>query len=250
LPTLASRREDIGLLLAGFLDELPEARGPFWPPEASEAPRWLRLMEQLMAHAWPGNVRELQQVARQIFAARRGESPVLPPALAQRLAEVVTAAHVAVGQDRESDNDLATRVPRDVGGNEARDRRPYAGIAEDSGAGEEDRQLSLADGDKPGLADLNDDELYEIWISANCEVAEVARRLGTSRPTVYRRLEASPRFRLAADVPLGELLNALDSCRGDLAETARRLEVSRRGLEARMRASGATTPRVPLNPGD
>jgi DNA-binding NtrC family response regulator len=49
------------------------------------------------------------------------------------------------------------------------------------------------------------------------------------------------RCRLASDVPLGELLAALDACRGDLRATAERLAVSSSGLKARLRASGLET---------
>ena len=59
-----------------------------------------------------------------------------------------------------------------------------------------------------------------------------------SRASVYRKIQSSSGCRLAADVPLGELLVALDQKQGDLRETARVLEISRRGLEARLRASG------------
>ena len=88
------------------------------------------------------------------------------------------------------------------------------------------------------LADIDDETFVDAWRQARFEVASVARDLGVSRAAVYRRVRNTPACRLASDVPLGELLAALDSCRGDLAGTARQLAVSRRGLATRLRASG------------
>ena len=75
---------------------------------------------------------------------------------------------------------------------------------------------------------------------ADCrfEIAAAARRLGMSRQSLYRRVAAAPDLRLAADVPLQELLQALEDARGDLAQTALRLEVSAIALRARLRGSG------------
>jgi DNA-binding NtrC family response regulator len=69
------------------------------------------------------------------------------------------------------------------------------------------------------------------------EVANTARHLEVSRQAVYRRIEASPRHRLAGQVPSGELEQALATHDGDVTTTARQLKVSASGLRARLRDS-------------
>ena len=86
-----------------------------------------------------------------------------------------------------------------------------------------------------------DDALFlKAWKNAGFEPATLARALGVSRTSVYRRVERTPDCRLAADVPLAELLVALDECQGNLDATAQKLEVSRRGLATRLRAGGVS----------
>lgn len=235
IPALIERREDIGLLFAGFCGALDRDRAEMWPPETSECPRWVRLLELFCAYAWPGNVRELEHAAGQIAAVSRDGCLCVPEALLARLQrpdgkdrrQLLLRADA---EDAESIEDAAQH------GFNSRPIPHPSGVAESP----------FIDSPTPArLADLDEDALYKEWVGAGCEVAELARRLGVSRSSVYRRLETSRRCRLAADVPLGELLTALDSCRGDLEATAERLVVSRRGLEARMRASGATNSTLP-----
>lgn len=95
---------------------------------------------------------------------------------------------------------------------------------------------------KPELAEMTEDEFFEKWQSCNFEVAAMSKLLGVSRSAVYRRIQSSTRCRLAADVPLGELLAALDECRGNLRATAKNLSVSKRGLSTRLRAAGVQLP--------
>jgi two-component system nitrogen regulation response regulator GlnG len=234
MPTLAQRREDLGLLLLHFFEVASPCGELSWPPVPRDAPRWVRLLELFLAYPWLGNVRELQHAARQIAAASQGVGLTLPPALQQRLQRggMDSVRDSAGTQAAIDEADAPPQSVSERGAGAA--RSPAAEPAPDPGTA------------RPGrvrLADLDDEALFEAWVAAGCEVAELARRLGVSRSSVYRRVETSRRCRLAADVPLGELLNALDACRGDLEATAGRLAVSRRGLEARMRASGARTPR-------
>ena len=90
------------------------------------------------------------------------------------------------------------------------------------------------------LADMDDALFLKAWKNAGFEPATLARALGVSRTSVYRRVERTPDCRLAADVPLAELLVALDECQGNLDATAQKLEVSRRGLATRLRAGGVS----------
>ncbi|MDH4041721.1 MAG: sigma 54-interacting transcriptional regulator [Gammaproteobacteria bacterium] len=69
------------------------------------------------------------------------------------------------------------------------------------------------------------------------EVANVARQLGVSRQAVYRRLDESPGYRLAAQVPWAELEQALARRAGDARAAARDLRVSFSSLRSRLRGS-------------
>ncbi len=204
LPTLAERAEDIGLLTLVFL----ERRGCVPHRDRLSAAvnsRWVRLFELLLAHRWPGNVRELEHLAGEIEASLVDGAPQALQSLQRR---------------------LASSVPRD------HDHH----VAEAPGS--EDSLAPAGDGEPGRLSDLDDDAFAEAWHASGFEVAAMARRLGVSRAAVYRRIKSSPRCRLAADVPLVELLRALDSCRGDLIATAQQLKISQRGLQARLRAGG------------
>ncbi|MEP0203478.1 MAG: sigma 54-interacting transcriptional regulator [Halioglobus sp.] len=80
------------------------------------------------------------------------------------------------------------------------------------------------------------DERFALALDRNgYEVASVARDLGVSRQSVYRRISLSTDFRLASDVPLHELLQVLEACRGDLEQTADQLRVSSKALRGRLR---------------
>jgi two-component system nitrogen regulation response regulator GlnG len=79
---------------------------------------------------------------------------------------------------------------------------------------------------------------FERSLYAHCfEVAPAAREMGVSRQSVYRRMEETPGFRLARQVPEEELSMALRDNPGELAAAALQLRVSLSGLRARLRNS-------------
>jgi two-component system nitrogen regulation response regulator GlnG len=83
---------------------------------------------------------------------------------------------------------------------------------------------------------ISETDFDRVWEAGDYEVARVARRLGVSRQTVYRRVQASPRYRLACDVDAAELRAALEAADGDPRRAARSLRVSFSGLRSRLRA--------------
>lgn len=200
LPALRDRVEDVGLLAAAELSS-HRRQSPLCSGDTAnetELASWARCFELLHSYHWPGNVRELQHAVQQISTASTRRLHI-PATLLQRF----RAAHA-----------------------EADDRGGPAGEVQERR--EPPRRF----------ADVSDEEFIAAWREERFEVAALARRFGVSRPAIYRRLKDIPECRLAADVPLGELLAVLDACRGDLSSTAERLAVSRRGLEARLRATG------------
>lgn len=243
LPKLADRREDIGLHAATAFREFARQQGTPWAAEFSdpaEVLRWVRCFELLVAYPWPGNVRELLHAVEQIAAASEAALQI-PKQLRMRLSGVVASSTdgsampgepvvtgpLVGGASASADKDTSTATSELTPEQPA---SPYVGIPRVEEGGDEVASVRLAD--------LSDDEFRLAWEAGHREVASVARNLGVSRTAIYRRLQKSSVCRLAADVPLGELLAVLDECRGDLATAAMRLDVSKPGLEARLRASG------------
>ena len=93
-----------------------------------------------------------------------------------------------------------------------------------------------------GAGAVSSVELDAALIAANYRVAEVARTLQISRQSVYRHIEKSRELRLAADIPMDELLAAMERCAGDLAATAQQLKVSPQALRGRLREPGRRPP--------
>ncbi|RLA47691.1 MAG: hypothetical protein DRQ97_05515 [Gammaproteobacteria bacterium] len=67
------------------------------------------------------------------------------------------------------------------------------------------------------------------------EVARAAKQLGVSRTAVYRRIEESPRHRLAKEVPRDELQRVLAEHQEDILAAAMKLRVSVTSLRALLR---------------
>ncbi|WOJ98399.1 sigma 54-interacting transcriptional regulator [Congregibacter brevis] len=210
LPCLKERSEDVALLAADFFNEQAGEAGLSWDVQSSVAgvSAWARLFEQFLLYSWPGNIRELQHVVAQISSVSRGDLRV-PSTIRERFGRPLSQLSEAKPAPQA---DLSEPEPTQI--KESAARR---------------------------LDEVSDEEFVEAWRDAKHEVAAVAKDLGVSRPAVYRRLKGLRECRLAADVPLGELLSALDACRGDLSSTAERLAVSRRGLQTRLRASGVAS---------
>ena len=161
----------------------------------------------------------------------------LKPAEAARWAELVAglAARPWPGNVRQLDNTLRQVALASHSG-----LRIPAGLLE---ASQQHCDASASLKEPPGpeqrvSASVSDATLRSVLAQCNYEIAAAARRLGLSRQALYRRVRAAPGLRLAADVPLRELLLALEDARGDLEQTARRLEVSATALRARLRSAG------------
>lgn len=211
LPCLKERSEDVALLAADFFNDQAGEAGLSWDVQSSVAgvTAWARLFEQFLLYSWPGNIRELQHAVAQISSVSRGELRV-PSTIRERLGRPLSQLSAPKPAPKPAAQvDLSEPEPTQIRESVAR-----------------------------RLDEVSDEEFMEAWRGAKYEVAAVAKYLGVSRPAVYRRLKSLRECRLAADVPLGELLSALDACRGDLSSTAERLAVSRRGLQTRLRASG------------
>ena len=85
------------------------------------------------------------------------------------------------------------------------------------------------------LQDIDDDTFEQAMLANACEVQRVACYLGVSRAAVYRRIEASPRYRLASAVPDTELGELMAEHGGDADTVARELRVSAKSLRTQLR---------------
>jgi two-component system nitrogen regulation response regulator GlnG len=200
LVPLARRREDIGRLLLGFLDEELAAVGAAErlarrPPGE---PTWLSAAQvaRLIVHDWPGNVRELRNVARRLAIGAGDKNQVAD-------GDLERALHM--GAARPAGRDRVPAAPRAT----APTRRP--------------------------LEDISDDELLESLRAHRFKTSAAATALGISRTSLYARIEKHPGIRKARDLGAGEVESALAEAAGDVARAAAALEVSERGLKLRMR---------------
>lgn len=99
---------------------------------------------------------------------------------------------------------------------------------------QDEKQLPVAEPVR-AMGTVSAEQFERALVDNDYEVANVARDLGVSRQSVYRRISTSRDHRLASDVPLHELLGVLEACRGDLEETASQLCVSSKALRGRLR---------------
>ncbi|MEM6484414.1 MAG: sigma 54-interacting transcriptional regulator [Pseudomonadota bacterium] len=233
VPPLRERREDIGVLAAHFMHEAARAGASHWPPPGEDPillSKLCRSFEAMAMHEWVGNVRELRNVARRLAwdcNARWKSSRALAPApkTEQIMEESIEPPSVSASIPNPAGSETRHALSESSGPDYAVNHSAR-------------RRGSSAEALKR-LSKMNEDELHEAWLAADCEVSGLARALSVSRSAVYRRIRKSTRCRLAAEVPAAELRKRLQEHDGDIVGTAKSLEVSHRGLEARLRAAGS-----------
>ena len=87
-------------------------------------------------------------------------------------------------------------------------------------------------------ADLDDDALLEALGKNGWRIGPTAEALGIARSSLYRLINRSSRIRKAKEVSREELVEAHESCDGDVRLMAEQLRVSPRGLRMRMKDLG------------
>ncbi len=88
---------------------------------------------------------------------------------------------------------------------------------------------------RPRIQDVSDAAFDEVMLANACEIQRVARQLGVSRATVYRRIAESPNYRLASAVGHEELQRLLLEHAGDSVAVARQLRISTSSLRSHLR---------------
>jgi two-component system nitrogen regulation response regulator GlnG len=92
-------------------------------------------------------------------------------------------------------------------------------------------------GSTRSMRDVSPAEFAKAYVASDYGVAETARVLRVSRNAVYRRLEKTPDYRVAVQVPEEELVRALQATGGDVEAAALQLRVSAAGLRTRLHGS-------------
>jgi two-component system, NtrC family, nitrogen regulation response regulator GlnG len=198
MPPLRERREDVGRLLATFLQRELEAIGEshrlakeIWMPP--------RLVARLAAFDWPGNVRQLRNVVRQLVIGSRGLPRIEAGPAIERILQGGT------------DEDL-----------------------EDSGSQPEPLSAPLVQRRRKP-SDVSEAELLAALRAARWDLQAAAEQLGISRPSLYALIESSPHVRKAGDLSAEEISRCFADCGGDVEAMVDRLEVSRKALSRRLR---------------
>lgn len=167
LPPLRKRREDIPALVSHFLKLIPEMEDL---PAKTIAPSAL---EGLAAHHWPGNIRQLQNALfRAVILSDQSQLAIHDfPHLESAPSRVSTYRNETDSLSSGPANEETTHFS--------------AGMAVD------DTVISLlaTDGNFRSLADIEAEIIRRSIAHYEGKMAEVARRLGIGRSTLYRKLD-------------------------------------------------------------
>ena len=226
LPPLRERRDDIARLLLAFLRDELRAVGAEHrlAPRAAEGRTWLpaSLVVRLIEHSWPGNVRQLRNVARQLAISCHGkERAELDPASLRQLDEATRSGY-----------NLNTFGPPRVPASEpppARASEPPRVPASEPPPGPSARR-------RP--SDVTEEELLSALRACRWDMAAAAARLRISRPSLYARIDESPRLHTAADLTAEQITGCHDACGGDLDRMVDALQISEMALRRRLRELG------------
>ena len=168
LPALRERREDIPALVDHFLQLIPKMEG--LPQRAITA----SALRALVAYHWPGNIRQLQNAIFRAVILSDHET-----------LEVQDFPHLSGLQpDTHRNSTGAQQSPHSLGTFPAMN-----GVS--AGAPSESALISLVEtgGHVRTLADIERDVIRRTINHYDGKMAEVARRLGIGRSTLYRKLE-------------------------------------------------------------
>jgi two-component system, NtrC family, nitrogen regulation response regulator GlnG len=198
LPTLASRREDIGSLFLHFLKPRLEAAGELHrlaacPPEKRQRP-WLRASDFLpiARAAYPGNLRDLESLANEIVLHSRGKPYAVIGPSAQKIltAELPPSATTPAGPSPRRSGQPTTEAIRDA---LRRHHNNLSATVKDLGIGRTtlfermQREPSLL----RSADDLTDEEILDAKRRHQGDIQEMAAELGVSPKPLKTRLVAA-----------------------------------------------------------
>ncbi|MEM9598883.1 MAG: sigma 54-interacting transcriptional regulator, partial [Acidobacteriota bacterium] len=215
LPPLRERLDDLGQLLRVFLEEEAAAlhaetaaTAPAIPAPLAPFPS-AEVVTRLAKHSWPGNVRELRNVARRLALQGDGPRSQVRRQLEDLLETAPDRPGSPPGSPPSEASNTSTAPPRPEPTPRRRRRNP---------------------------SKVSEEELLAALETHAYRMRHTAEALGLSRIGLYRRLEASPNVRKAADLLLPEIEDAVAAADGDLGAAALSLRVSLQGLKRQITA--------------
>ncbi|MES2106557.1 MAG: sigma 54-interacting transcriptional regulator [Pseudomonadota bacterium] len=214
VPALRERREDIGLLIAHFLQQWTAQTGV-----SVELP--MPFISEMCNDDWPGNVRQLAQVLRRaVMAVSAGDVPVLADFVRNLKAGPV---HRAASSAQRA----ANTEPAPVSIPAVAAAAAVVDVASLIPAEEAVR--------KPRLSELTHEDIVLAMENNAWRISSAAQQLGISRPTMYKLLENHPQIRWAEAIPQEEIRQALRDHAGDLDRCASSLKTPSEALRRQLR---------------
>ena len=203
LPSLRERREDIGVLIAHMIDCHEQNAGM-----AGKLP--FLLLTQFACYDWPGNIRQLAHVVKRTMLALHADvtpffenfvrGPVQPGATLSR----------------------PDMLPGKADGH---------GVAPQGNAG-----AAAALRKKPN--EVSETEVLFAMEESNWYIQTAAQRLGISRPSMYKLLDAHSQIRRVEQIATSDIELALAQHGGDLDQCASTLKTPNEALRRYLRAQG------------
>ncbi len=214
VPALRERREDMGVLIAHFLQQWTAQSGI-----SVELP--VPFVSEMCNDDWPGNVRQLAQVLRRaVMAASAGEVPVL--------ADFVRSMKLSSAARSAQRPQAAVHFPSAVESLVPPVALPAMAPADVMAIPEEEAR-------KPRLSELTHEDIVLAMESNGWRISNAAQQLGISRPTMYKLLESHPQIRWAEAIPQEEIRQALEQHGGDLDRCASSLKTPSEALRRQLR---------------
>ncbi|HYH44105.1 MAG TPA: sigma-54 dependent transcriptional regulator [Thermoanaerobaculia bacterium] len=219
MPPLRERRDDFGRLLFHFLRAelraLHEEEKLLLQNETEEPWLGASVVARLTRHAWPGNLRQLRNVAREIVVGSRGfPKAQIGPQIERLLREVTETALPPPSTPSAAVTPAAST--------------PAAPLKSDTPPPIKYRAPSK----------VSTEELLAALRANRWEIKPTAAQLGVARPSLYLMMEKLPGLRKAGDLGRAEILEAQNSCNGNLEAMVDHLEVSKPALLQRMKRLG------------
>lgn len=180
MPPLRDREDDIPQIVDFCLQNLVKQRKT---RVAKVSPETLEILGR---HTWPGNVRELENVVYRSAVIAQGDA-ILPKDLP---AEILAAVgHAAGSKDIDETSAVApaqSKIPTAA---------PFAPAATVSDILSIERALDflhaeLSETDTPILDRLEEEMVRRVWAASNGNQARAAEKLGMTRTTLRKRIEA------------------------------------------------------------
>lgn len=201
--------------------------------EATEKDRpWVpaSLVARLASYHWPGNVRQISNVVRQMVIASRDTSTLRTGAQVRQMLRDVPFSKSSRRDRDATESDTVDPLNQDSTNDSTEDGLSLPDPPSVDAMPERQTYRSPAG--------ISESELIAALKANRWHVQATAAQLGVSRPSLYDRINRSPKIRKASELTRQEIEEIRESSEGDLDVMVETLEVSERGLLRRMTELG------------